>query len=73
MKHNINKTQKENLHVVLRLGKFAEHPIKVEPIEEYLTSARFGQMSAFLKLQIFCDNLKLGGMHDSREKVQDFV
>jgi hypothetical protein len=28
-------------------------------------------MSAFLKLQIICDNLKLGGMHDNREKVQD--
>ena len=38
-------------------------------LNDYLTSARFGQMSAFLKLQIICNNLKLGGMHDNREKV----
>ena len=36
-------------------------------------SAIFGQMSSFLKLQIIYDNLKLGGMHDNREKVQDFA
>jgi hypothetical protein len=36
-------------------------------------SAKFGQMRAFLKLQIICDNLKRGGMHDKREKVQDFA
>jgi len=36
-------------------------------------SGKFGQMSAFLKLQIICDNFKLGGMHDEREKVQDFA
>jgi hypothetical protein len=42
-------------------------------IPHYLTSARFGQMSAFLKLQIICNNLKLGGMHDIREKVQNFT
>ena len=29
-------------------------------------SAKFGQMRAFLKLQIICDNLKLGEMHDNR-------
>ena len=36
-------------------------------------SAKFGQMSTFLKLQIICDNLKLGEMHDYREKVQNFT
>jgi hypothetical protein len=36
-------------------------------------SGKFGQMSAFLKLQIICDNLKLGGMHDNQEKVQNFA
>jgi len=34
-------------------------------------SAKFGQMRAFLKLQIICDNLKLGEMHDNREKIID--
>ena len=32
-------------------------------------SAKFGQKRAFLKPQIICNNLKLGGMHDSQEKV----
>ena len=27
-------------------------------------SAKFGQMSVFLKLQIICDNLMLGETHD---------
>jgi acetone carboxylase gamma subunit len=36
-------------------------------------SAKFGQMRAFLKLQIICNNLKLGGMHDNREEVQEFA
>jgi hypothetical protein len=36
-------------------------------------SSKFGQMSAFLKLQIICNNLKPGGMHDNQEKVQDFA
>lgn len=36
-------------------------------------SARFGQMSIFLKLQIICNNLKLGEMHDNQEKVQNFI
>ena len=30
-------------------------------------------MGAFFKLQIICDNLKLGEMHDNREKVQNFA
>ena len=34
-------------------------------------SGKFGQMSAFLKLQIICDNRKLRGMHDNSEKVHD--
>jgi len=45
----------------------------VQKISKYLTSARFGQAGAFLKLQIICNNLKLGGMHENREKVQDFA
>ena len=36
-------------------------------------SGKFGQMSAFLKLQIICNNLKLGGMHDNQEKVPSFA
>ena len=36
-------------------------------------SAKFGQMRAFLKLQIICDNLKLGEMHDNQSKVQNFA
>ena len=40
---------------------------------ECFGSTKFGQMRAFLKLQIMCNNLKLGGMHDNREKVQGFV
>lgn len=35
MKNNKNEDQKENLHVVLRLGKFTEYPIRAEPIEEH--------------------------------------
>lgn len=30
-------------------------------------SAKFGQMSAFLKLQIICNNLKLGEMHECQD------
>jgi len=40
---------------------------------ECFPSAKFGQMRAFLKLQIICDNRKLGEMHDNREKVQNFT
>ena len=29
------------------------------------SSAKFGQMSEFPKLQIICNNLKLGEMHDN--------
>jgi len=36
-------------------------------------SAKFGQMRAFLKLQIICDNLKLGEMHDKQSKVQNLA
>jgi hypothetical protein len=36
-------------------------------------SAKFGQMRAFLKLQIICDNLKLGEMHDNQSKVENFA
>ena len=42
-------------------------------VSECFVSAKFGQMGAFLKLQIICDNLKLGEMHDNREKVQNFA
>jgi len=36
-------------------------------------SAKFGQMRAFLKLQIIYNNLKLGEMHDNQEKVQNLT
>ncbi len=36
-------------------------------------STKFGQMSAFLKLQIICDNLKQGEIHDNKEEDKNFT
>jgi predicted methyltransferase len=53
-----------NLDMVIMRSVFhdLENPLSC------FVSGKFGQMSAFLKLQIICDNLKLGEMHEYQEK-----
>ena len=58
--------------LVIIIYTIKTHQMKEATVECFV-SAKFGQMSTFLKLQIICNNLKRGGMYDNQEKVQDFA
>jgi len=54
-------------------GSRGERGVFLRAFTPCYVSAKLGQMRAFLKLQIMCNNLKRGEMHGNQERIQNLT